>query len=185
MLRHLVERLPVMVCPKWVHTRSQPIAIDNVIHYLTGCLNRQETTGQEYEIGGPQVLTYFQLMRLYAKVRGLNPLLLTIPFMSPRMSSYWVELITPVPPELARALIDGLRYEAVCREHRIRKIIPGRLIPMNEAICTALVDAPGGPGKLDSASDCRTGCRHITKNHSIENTQNQPLKMQLLKRMRF
>lgn len=139
MLRHLVERLPVMICPIWVHTRSQPIAIQNVIEYLLGCLQEPATAEQTFDIGGPDILSYMDLMRIYGRMRGLSPLLiLTAPVLTPRLSSYWVELVTPVPPGVVRSLIEGLKNEAICKENRIRGIIPLELLTMEEAIKSAI-----------------------------------------------
>ncbi|MEZ4567420.1 MAG: hypothetical protein R2860_10835 [Desulfobacterales bacterium] len=96
-VRYLVERLPVLLCPRWVYTESQPIAIDNVLEYLAGCLETPETEGRSLDIGGPQILSYADLMRMYAKVRGLSRTIIGVPMVPVRLSAYWVNLITPVP----------------------------------------------------------------------------------------
>ncbi len=155
MLRYLVENLPVMVCPAWVYTRTQPIAVQNVIEYLLGCLEEPATAGRTFDIGGPRVTDYFELMRIYARVRGLHRFIFTVPVLTPRLSSYWVELITPVPAGIVRSLIDGLKNEVVVNDNRIREIIPTRLISLEEAICNALVESRSGPGALDSPRQCR------------------------------
>jgi uncharacterized protein YbjT (DUF2867 family) len=157
MIRYLVERLPVMVCPLWIYTRSQPIAVHNVVEYLTGCLNCPETAGKSFDIGGPARVTYLELMRIYGSVRNLKPFIIPIPALTPRLSSYWVDLITPIPSGIVRSLIEGLKNEAICREDNIRKLIPIKLIPMEEAICTALVESREGPGKLDTTMQCKIG----------------------------
>ncbi len=153
-IRYLVERLPVMLCPKWVYTESQPIAIDNVLDYLMGCLEYSETSGLSLDIGGPQIVSYADLMRLYARVRGLKRLIIGIPWVSPRLSAYWVNLISPVPAGIVFPLAEGLRNKAVCRENRIRDIIPILLISMEQAICNALAEEEAGPGKLLSQQAC-------------------------------
>jgi uncharacterized protein YbjT (DUF2867 family) len=153
-IRYLVERLPVMLCPKWVYTQSQPIAIDNVLEYLAGCLENPETSGKSLDIGGPQIVTYADLMRMYARVRGLKRLIIGIPFVSPRLSAYWVNLITPVPAGVVFPLAEGLRNKAICRENRIRELIPVQLLSMEQAICNALAEEEEGPGKLLSQQSC-------------------------------
>lgn len=138
-LRYLVERLPFMITPKWVRTPSQPIAVRNVLHYLLDSLDHAETTGNVYDIGGPEVLTYQQLMDIYAEEAGLTKrLVIPVPYFTPRLSSYWIHLVTPVPAYIARPLADGLRNPAICKEERIRKVIPQKLIGCREAIRLAL-----------------------------------------------
>jgi uncharacterized protein YbjT (DUF2867 family) len=114
-LRHLTERLPVMITPRWVGTRCQPIGIRDVLDYLAAALDHPETTGV-VEIGGPDVLSYGDMMRTYARLRGLRRLMIPVPVLTPRLSSYWVNLISPVPAAIARPLIEGLRNEVVVRE---------------------------------------------------------------------
>jgi uncharacterized protein YbjT (DUF2867 family) len=139
MLRYLVERLPLMVTPRWVHTRSQPIAIRNVLHYLVACLDVPETAGRSFDIGGESVVTYADLMNLYAEAAGLTrPKVLPVPVFSPRLSSYWVHLITPVPASLARPLAEGMKTTVVCEDHAIRALIPQPLLHPGEAIRLAL-----------------------------------------------
>ena len=106
MLRYLVERLPVMVCPSWVKSLAQPIAVDDVIQYLVGCMKHPETVGQIYEIGGKDTMTYEDLMRVYSNYLEKKLFIIEIPFLTTRLSSYWVDLITPVKASLARPLID-------------------------------------------------------------------------------
>lgn len=157
MLRYMVERLPVMVCPKWVDTRSQPIAVQNVIEYLLGCLLEPATSGLSLDIGGPDVITYRELMLIYARVRGLHRAILTVPILTPRLSSYWINLVTPVPAGVVMPLVEGLKNEVICRENRILDLIPTRLISMEEAICTALTEIERGPGGLPSRQACLIG----------------------------
>ncbi len=147
-IRYLVERLPVMLCPRWVYTMSQPIAVENVLDYLSGCLEYPETAGQTFDIGGPEILGYADMMRIYAKTRGLKRTIAGIPFFSTTLSSYWVNLITPVPAGIVFALAEGLKNQAICRENRIREIIPIALISMDQAICNALAEETSGPGAI-------------------------------------
>lgn len=139
LVRYLADRLPVMITPAWVRTRTQPIAVRNVLGYLTGCLENEATAGLTLDIGGPDVLTYEELFRLYAEVAGIpRRRILPLPFVTPRLSSFWVSMITPVPMALSRALIEGLRNEVVCRDTRIRELVPQELLSCREAIRRAL-----------------------------------------------
>ena len=113
MIRHLAERLPLMVCPKWVYSRIQPIAIDDLLEYLVSALKVPESHGRTIEIGGADVTTYRGLMLGYARARGLRRLLIPVPVLTPRLSSYWVHWMTPIPAKITRALVEGLRNEVV------------------------------------------------------------------------
>lgn len=134
MIRDLVDHLPVMVCPRWVRTRCQPIAIDDALAYLAGCLDHPEMAGQRYDVGGPDVLSYEDMMRIYARVAGLTRAILPVPVLTPRLSSYWVDLVTSVPRSVARPLIEGVVAPAVCQERRIRAIITLRLQRYEDAV---------------------------------------------------
>jgi uncharacterized protein YbjT (DUF2867 family) len=114
-LRHLTERLPVMITPRWVSTRCQPIGIRDVLDYLIATLDHPEVTGI-VEIGCPDVLTYGEMMMEYARLRGLRRTMIPVPVLTPRLSSYWVSLVTPAPSGIARPLIEGLRNEVVIRD---------------------------------------------------------------------
>ncbi|MDP9288118.1 MAG: NAD-dependent epimerase/dehydratase family protein [Thermoproteota archaeon] len=138
MLQYLVERLPIMICPKWVLTRSQPIAVDDVITYLAKSVDIDETEGRTFDIGGSDLLTYMDMMRGYAKMINKSIRILIIPFLTPRLSSYWVDLITPVRASLARPLIDSLKHEAIVTDDSIKKIIPIKLRNFEEAIRAAV-----------------------------------------------
>jgi uncharacterized protein YbjT (DUF2867 family) len=151
-IRYLVERLPVMPCPKWVYTKSQPIAIENVLEYLQGCMEKPETAGMSLDIGGPEIVEYADLMHIYAKTRGLRRWIFGLPFVSTKLSSYWVNLITPVPAGIVFALAEGLKNEAICRENRIMELIPLNLISMEQAICNALAEEESGPGVMSRQS---------------------------------
>ena len=138
-LRYLVERLPIMITPRWVSTPSQPIAIRNVLIYLIGCLNNRDAFSQVFDIGGPEVLTYRQLMEIYAAEAGLaRPVIVPVPVFTPRISSYWINFITPIPAYLARPLAEGLKNPAVCKESSIRTIVPQHLLSCKEAIDLAI-----------------------------------------------
>jgi uncharacterized protein YbjT (DUF2867 family) len=141
MIRYLTERVPVMICPRWVFTRVQPIAIVDVLDYLVAALATPESAGRIVEIGGSDVLTYGDMMIGYAKARGLRRWLLSVPVLTPRLSSYWVHLVTPIPARIARPLIDGLRNEVIVREVVARDLFP-QLKPMDyqSAVSLALTD---------------------------------------------
>jgi uncharacterized protein YbjT (DUF2867 family) len=154
MLRYLVERLPVMVCPKWIETRCQPIDIRDMINYLLGCLREPATAGLSFDVGGPDIVTYRQMMELYAKVRGLKRLIITVPVLTPKLSTYWVNMVTPVPSGVVNPLVEGLKNEVICRENRIRELIPMKLTTLEQSICIALQEVEKGPGKLISQQAC-------------------------------
>lgn len=138
-LRYLVDRLPVMVTPAWVKSLCQPIAVSNVLEYLTGCLECPATAGRTLDIGGPDILSYRELFDVYARVAKLRPrIVIPVPVLTPRLSSYWIQLVTPVPASLARPLAEGLRNKVVCRENTIRELVPTRLLTAEEAIARAL-----------------------------------------------
>jgi len=141
MIRYLTERVPVMICPRWVFTRVQPIAIDDVLGYLVAALQTPDSAGRIIEIGGTDVITYGAMMLEYARVRGLRRMLLSVPVLTPRLSSYWVHLVTPIPASIARPLIDGLRNEVIVREAVARDLFP-QLKPMDyqSAVSLALAD---------------------------------------------
>jgi uncharacterized protein YbjT (DUF2867 family) len=140
MIRYLTERVPVMICPKWVYTRVQPISIRNVLDYLVAALTTPESQDKIIEIGGTEVLTYGDMMMQYAQVRGLKRWLISVPFLSPQFSYYWVHLVTPIPANIARPLIQGLRNEVIVREDTAQKIFPQvRLMSYTEAVQAALV----------------------------------------------
>ena len=138
-LRYLVERLPVMVTPRWIDTPCQPIAVGNVLHYLAACLDCPETVGGSFDIGTEEVVTYRELMRLYAEEAQLpRRWIIPVPVLTPRLSSYWIHLVTPVPAALARPLAEGLRNPVVCRETAIRELLPQPLLDCRMAIRLAL-----------------------------------------------
>lgn len=124
MIRYLTERIPIMICPRWVQTRVQPIAIEDVVSYLVASLQNPESSNQIIEIGGTDVLTYGDMMKDYARVRGLHRWLLHVPVLTPRLSSYWVQWVTPVSAAYARPLIEGLRNEVVVTNNKALEFFP-------------------------------------------------------------
>jgi uncharacterized protein YbjT (DUF2867 family) len=138
MLQYLVERLPVMVCPKWVLTKSQPISVDDVVTYLIKSIELEDTSNNDFDIGGPEILTYLDMMKRYSAILNKSLKIVIIPFLTPRLSSYWVDLITPVKASLARPLIDSLKHEAVVHHNEIQKLIPIKLMNFEESIKTAM-----------------------------------------------
>jgi uncharacterized protein YbjT (DUF2867 family) len=138
MVKALVERLPVMITPRWVTTLCQPIAVEDVISYLVGCLKDERTTGRTFDIGGPDVITYKEMMERFGRIRGRNLYILPVPVLTPRLSSYWVGFITPVAPSVSMPLIEGLKNEVICREHAIRDLIPLPLTSYDDAVRRSL-----------------------------------------------
>jgi len=124
MVRYLTERVPIMICPSWVYTRTQPIGIREVLEYLTAVLAVPESRGRIIEIGGADVVTYGQMMTIYAEVRGLRRLMVPVPVLTPRLSAFWVDLVTPIPASIARPLTEGLRNEIVVNDPSARVLFP-------------------------------------------------------------
>jgi uncharacterized protein YbjT (DUF2867 family) len=142
MLRYLTERLPVMVTPRWVHSRIQPIAVRDVLRYLVGCARLPASVHRAFDVGGPDVMNYAEMMQRYAVVAGLpRRRILPVPLFSPSLSSHWVGLITPVPAGIARPLVESLRNTVVCREHDIAEYVPDPpegLLGFDEAVRLAV-----------------------------------------------
>src|SRR6202035_1480422 len=124
MIRYLTERVPVMICPRWVYTRIQPIAVRTVLDYLIEALRVSSSAGRTIEIGGAEVITYGEMLTFYAAVRGLRRWLGPVPVLPPKLSSYWVHFVTPIPAAIARPLIAGLRNEMVVRDDLARRLFP-------------------------------------------------------------
>ena len=138
-LRYLTERLPVMLTPRWVQTRCQPIAVRNVLHYLVACLATPETEGRTLEVGGPDVVTYEQLIQILAAARGLPPRrIVRVPFFTPWLSSLWIHVVTPVDAAIARPLAQGLRNPVVVSDDTALRLMPQRLLGVRESIVLAL-----------------------------------------------
>ncbi|MFJ1735232.1 SDR family oxidoreductase [Streptomyces sp. NPDC088254] len=142
MLRYLTERLPVMVTPSWVRTRIQPVAVRDVLRALVGSAGMPPDVSRAFDIGGPDVLTYREMMARYAAVAGLpRRVIVPVPVLTPRLSSHWVGLVTPVPASIARPLTESLRHEVVCRERDIARYVPdppGHPVGFDEAVRLAL-----------------------------------------------
>lgn len=139
MLRYLTERLPVMVTPKWVRSLVQPIAVRDVLTYLERSLDLPAGTDRRFDIGGPDVVSYREMMQRYARVAGLKPrIILPVPVLSPWLSSQWVNIVTPVPKAIAQPLIESLRNNAVAHEHDLEALIPLELCPFDDAVRLAL-----------------------------------------------
>jgi uncharacterized protein YbjT (DUF2867 family)/ligand-binding SRPBCC domain-containing protein len=138
MIQGLVEKLPVMITPRWVETLCQPIALADVLHYLVNCLDHPATVGQTLDIGGPDVLSYREMMRQFADLLGRRCLVVGVPVLTPRLSSYWVNLVTPVRASLARPLIDGLRHPVVCRDDAVQRVMPHSCLSYRDSVQRAL-----------------------------------------------
>jgi uncharacterized protein YbjT (DUF2867 family) len=147
MMRDLVERLPVMVCPRWVTTRCQPIAVDDVITYLIRCLDVPATAGRVLEVGGTEVLSYQTMMRRLARILGLRRWIIRVPVLTPRLSSYWVHLVTSVPTDVARPLIEGLRSEVIVRDPAGDALLPIFHTPFEIAVQRALEEERERPAE--------------------------------------
>lgn len=153
MLRYLTERLPVMVAPRWLRNRVQPIAIGDVLHYLRGAIELPGQVHRDFDIGGPEVLTFADLMHRYARMAGLpHRLVVPVRFLTPRLSSLWMGLVTPLPAGLARPLVESLVHEAVCRDRDIDQHLPppaGGLTGVDTAIRLALARLRAGQVEPD------------------------------------
>lgn len=124
MVRYLTERVPIMICPSWVYSNVQPIAIRNVLQYLVAAIEKPETKDQIIEIGGSSIITYADMMRIYAQVNGLKRILLPVPVLSPTLSSHWVHWMTPIPSSLARPLIEGLKNDVIVENDNAEELFP-------------------------------------------------------------
>ena len=139
--RQLVKRLPAMVVPRWVSTRTQPIGIDDVVRYLAGVVDQEEAFGRVYEIGGPEVLTYLEMLKVAAEVaNGRQPPIVPVPVLTPRLSSYWLSLVTDIDTTTGRNLIDSMGTEVIVTDHSIRDLVPGDPAPYAETVRRALAD---------------------------------------------
>ena len=134
----LVDRLPMMIAPKWVSMPTQPIALTDVIAYLAGVAGHDGAIGETFDLGGPDVLTYREMIERIAALRGRRRAIVEVPILSPRLSSYWLHLVTPVRAGVARPLVEGLRNPTVVRDDRIRQLLPRALTSFNAAASAAL-----------------------------------------------
>lgn len=142
-VRDLVNHLPVMLTPRWVRSRSSPIALENLMEYLLRVPHMDQTAGNCYDVGGPEVLSYEDIMRQYADVVGKHPVIITVPVLSPRLSSYWLHLVTSVPAPIAGALIEGLKQDVIADDAQIRQLIPQKLLTFREAVLSSLEHESG------------------------------------------
>lgn len=133
-IRDLVEKLPVMVAPKWLKTRCQPIGIRNVIEYLQGILLKPKSYHQIFDIGGTEILTYKQMLYGFARMRGLKRLIITIPVLTPKLSSLWLVFVTSTTYSLARSLVNSMRNEVICNDTRIQQIVPTKILSYEESL---------------------------------------------------
>ena len=138
--RQLVDHLPAMITPRWVRTRAQPIAIDDVVRYLVGVLEVPEAADRAYDIGGPEVLEYVTMMRRVAQIRGRRFLVMPVPLLTPQLSSLWLALVTEVDTQTARALVDSMTNEVVVRDDSIRALVPFDPMGYDEAVRLALAE---------------------------------------------
>jgi uncharacterized protein YbjT (DUF2867 family) len=138
--RQLVEHLPAMIAPRWVNTRTQPIAVDDVIRYLVGVLGRPEALGRVFEVGGPEVLRYATMLRRAARIMGRSRVLVPVPLLSPGLSSRWLGLVTDVDAQTGRSLVDSMSNEVVVRDESIRTVVPFEPRGYDDAVRQALAE---------------------------------------------
>jgi uncharacterized protein YbjT (DUF2867 family) len=140
-IRSLVDRLPLMICPRWVGVPTQPIALRDIVRYLHGVCGLEPTFGRALDAGGPEVMTYREMIERIARIRGKRCRIIEVPVLTPRLSSWWLHLVTPVNAAVARPLIEGLRSPTVARDDAIRGLVPIELTPFDEAVRLALEPA--------------------------------------------
>ena len=133
-IRDLVEKLPIMIAPKWLHTKSQPIAIRNVLEYLVGVLVKEEVYNNSYDIGGPEILSYKEMLLRFAKVRGLKRKIFVVPVMTPKLSGYWLYFVTSTSYTLAKNLVESMKVEVICKPNNLRELLKINLIDYDHAI---------------------------------------------------
>jgi uncharacterized protein YbjT (DUF2867 family) len=141
-IRALVDRLPLMICPRWVGVPTQPIALRDIVRYLHGVCGLEPAFGRAFDAGGPEVMTYREMIERIARIRGKRCRIVEVPVLTPRLSSWWLHLVTPVNAAVARPLIEGLRSPTVARDDAIRELVPIELTPFDEAVRLALGPAP-------------------------------------------
>ena len=147
MTRQLAHRLPAMVTPRWVRTRTQPIALPDAVRYLVGVLEPAEARGRTYEIGGPEVLRYIDMLQRVARIRGSRLPNLTVPLLTPRLSSAWLRFVTDVDSATARNLVDSMTTEVVVRDDAITRLVPGAPLGYDDAVRLALADRERAAGR--------------------------------------
>jgi len=134
----LVKRLPVMITPSWVSTPTQPVALEDIARYLAGVAGNEAAIGEGFDVGGPEVMTYRQMIERIAVLLGRKPRIVEVPVLTPALSALWLELVTPVNASVARPLVEGLRSPTVAREERLRKLLPFELTSFEDAVRRAL-----------------------------------------------
>jgi uncharacterized protein YbjT (DUF2867 family) len=134
----LVERLPVMVCPRWVSVETQPVALADVLTALAGVCGEPAAFGQTFDLGGPEVMTYRTMLERTARLRGRHPILIEVPFLTPRLSSLWLHLVTPANVAVARPLVEGLRIPTVAHDDRIWELVKSPRTTFDESVEAAL-----------------------------------------------
>ncbi len=140
--RQLVKNLPAMVVPKWAKTMTQPIGIDDVVRYLAGVVDHPDAIGRVFDIGGPEPLSYLEMLEQAAEVmNGRRMPVLTVPLLTPRLSSHWIAFVTDVDTTTGKNLIDSMSTEVIVRDHAIREIVPGEPIAYQDAVRQALADS--------------------------------------------
>ena len=145
--RQLIKNLPAMIVPRWATTRTQPIAVDDVVRYLVGVADNEAAFARVFEIGGPDQLTYVEMLRIAAEIRGSRPIpIVPVPVLTPRLSSYWLALVTDVDSTTGRHLIDSMGTEVLVTEESIREVVPGEPIAYAEAVRRALAEPATGDG---------------------------------------
>jgi uncharacterized protein YbjT (DUF2867 family) len=139
-----------MICPRWVSTQTQPIALADVAAYLAAAAGRTEMLGRSFDAGGPDVITYREMIERIARIRGKRPLIVEVPVLTPRLSSYWLHLVTPVNAGVARPLIEGLRNATVARDDHLRRFVPLPLTPFDDAVRAAISATRSGSRTTES-----------------------------------
>jgi uncharacterized protein YbjT (DUF2867 family) len=140
MTRQLVEHLPAMITPKWVKTRTQPIAVDDVIRYLVGVLGNDDAIGKTFDVGGPEILSYADMLHRVAGVEDKTRIIIPVPLLTPRLSSYWLSFVTDIDNQTGRSLVDSMTNEVVVRDDSIRKVVPFEPMAFDDAVVAALAD---------------------------------------------
>ena len=155
MLRYLVEKLPLLLCPKWVLNKTQPISVDDVVTYLAESVASKETEGKIFDVGGPETLSFFEMIERYGRIKGKQTRVAVTPFRTPRLSAYWIDLVTPVKASIARPLIDALQHDATVRDNSIRQLIPIKLKSFEETV-EAVTGEPEGKAKTTQIHQDKT-----------------------------
>ncbi|GAB4183330.1 MAG: SDR family oxidoreductase [Calditrichia bacterium] len=168
-IRDLVEKLPVMIAPKWLNVRHQPIAIRDVLFYLTVVLNKPSAFHKQFEIGGSDILTYREMLQIYARVRGLRRYIITVPVLTPRLSSYWLYFITSTSFPLAQSLVDSMKHEVIVKNDEIQELFPHQFLSYREALERALMRI--AEGEIVSSWKDSAG-RHIANRFELASALN-------------